>query len=92
MNDTEKVNNYLKKCFQVELNSHMASQVVLLVNNRFANAGDKSLPVPSLGPKDHLEKGMATTPVFLPRESPGQRTLVDYGPQGPKQLDVTEVT
>ena len=38
----------------------------------------KNLPVMqetsirSLGQKDRLEKGMATTPVFLPRESHGQ--------------------
>ena len=38
----------------------MASQVVLVVDNPSANAGDINLPVPSLGPEDHLEKGMAT--------------------------------
>ena len=32
------------------------------------------------------------TPVFLPRESHGQRSLVGYNPQGGKQLHVTEVT
>ena len=31
------------------------------------------------------------TPVFLPGESPGQRNLVGYGPQGRKELDLTEV-
>ena len=31
----------------------------------------------SLGQED-LEKGMATTPVFLPREFHGQRNLVGY--------------
>ena len=29
------------------------------------------------------------TPVFLPGESQGQRSLVGYGPQGYKQLDPT---
>ena len=33
---------------------------------------------------------MATTPVFLPGESHGQRSLAGYGPQGPKELDTTE--
>ena len=32
------------------------------------------------------------TPVFLPGESHGQRSLADYGPQGRKELDTTEVT
>ena len=31
--------------------------------------------VPSLGQEDPLEEGMATTPVFLPEESHGQRSL-----------------
>ena len=37
-----------------------------------------------------LEKGMASTPVFLPGEFHGQRTLVDYSPCGHKELDTTE--
>ena len=35
---------------------------------------------------------MATTPVFLPGESHGQRGLVGYSPQGRKELDTTEAT
>ena len=30
--------------------------------------------------------------VFLPREFHGQRSLVDYSPQGHKESDTTEVT
>ena len=30
------------------------------------------------------------TPVFLPGESNGQRSLVDYSPRGQKESDVTE--
>ena len=30
------------------------------------------------------------TPVFLPRESHGQRSLVGYSPRGRKELDTTE--
>ena len=30
------------------------------------------------------------TPVFLPGESHGQRSLVGYGPWGPKELDTSE--
>ena len=32
------------------------------------------------------------TPVFLPGESYGQRSLVGYSPQGYKESDTTEVT
>ena len=32
------------------------------------------------------------TPVFLPGESPGQRSLGGYSPGGCKDLDMTEVT
>ena len=35
---------------------------------------------------------VALVPVFLPRESPGQRSLVGYSPQGRKELDATEAT
>ena len=31
-----------------------------------------------------------TTPVFLAGEFHGQRSLVDYSPQGHKELDMTE--
>ena len=41
------------------------------------NAGD---PGSILGQEDPLEKGMATTPVFLPGESYGQKSLVGYSP------------
>ena len=44
----------------------------------------------SLGQEDPLEKEMATTPVFLPGESHGQRSLGGYSPWGRKQSDMTE--
>ena len=57
--------------------------------------------VRSLGWEDPLENGMAThssilaewqpTPVFLPGESRGQKSLADYSPQGHKESDTTEV-
>ena len=40
--------------------------------------------VQSLGREDPLEKEMATTLVFLPRESRGQRKLAGYIPWGCK--------
>ena len=35
---------------------------------------------------------MATTPVFLPEESHGQRSLAGYSPCGHKGSDATEAT
>ena len=46
--------------------------------------------VQSLGWKDPLEKGMPPTPVSLPGESHGQRSLVGYSPWGHKKSDMTE--
>ena len=36
--------------------------------------------------------GMQPTLVFLPGESHGQRSLVDYSPQGHKEPDTIEMT
>ena len=46
----------------------------------------------SLGREDPLEEAVATTPVFLPGESHGQRILAGYSSQGHKESDMTEVT
>ena len=43
-----------------------------------------------LGPEDSLEKEWLPTPVFLPRECHGQRSLVGYDPWGHKELDTIE--
>ena len=51
------------------------------------NAGDPGL---ILGREDPPEKGMATTPTFLPGEFLGQRSLVDYSPWSHKGSDTTE--
>ena len=48
--------------------------------------------VRSLGGEYPLEERMATTPVSLPRESHGQRSLEGYSPWGHKELDTTEAT
>ena len=45
--------------------------------------------VRSLGWEDPLERKWQTTPVFLPGESHGQRSLVGYNPWCPKQSDMT---
>ena len=62
---------------------YMASQVALLVKNSPANARDIRVEgsIPGLGRfKDPLVEGMATTPVVLPGESHGQRSLLGYSP------------
>ena len=46
--------------------------------------------VRSLGQKILWRKDWQPTPVFLPGESHGQRSLVGYGPWGSKELDTTE--
>ena len=42
--------------------------------------------VQSLGPDDHWRMEWLPTPVFLPGESHGQRSLVDYSPQGSQRV------
>ena len=40
--------------------------------------------------EDPLEAEVATTPVFLPKESHGRRRLVGYSPKGDKESEMTE--
>ena len=54
-----------------------------MVKNLPANAEDANL-IPGLG--DTLEKEMATTPVFLPGKSHGQRSFVGYSSWGCKRV------
>ena len=44
------------------------------------------------GSGEPLEEGMQPTPVFLPGESQGQRSLAGYSPQGRKESDTANVT
>ena len=44
----------------------------------------QEMQVQPLDWEDPLEKQMATTPVSLPRESYGQRSVVGYSPGGQK--------
>ena len=43
-----------------------------------------------LGWEDLLEEKMEPTPVFLPGESHGQRSLAGYSPKGHKESNMTE--
>ena len=46
--------------------------------------------VQSLGWEDPLEKEGQPTPVFLPGETHGRRSLVGYSPNGCKESDMIE--
>ena len=46
--------------------------------------------VQSLGPEDPLRREWKPSPVFLPGEFLGQRSLAGYSPRGLKELDTTE--
>ena len=49
-------------------------------------------PVPSLGLEDPLEEDIQPTPVFLPGECHGQRSLEGYSLLGHKELEMTEAS
>ena len=70
-----------------------ASQVVLEVNNPFANAGDATDvgSIPGLGRSPEGGHGNHSS-IFLPGESHAQRSLAGYSPWGRKKLDITEAT
>ena len=69
---------------------HGASRVAQQVENPPANAGDVGL-MPGVG-KIPWRRAWPPTPVFLPGESHGQRSLAGYSPWGCKQSEVTEAT
>jgi len=67
--------------------------MVLMVKNLPANAGDvKRCRFDSWLGKIPWKRAWQPTPVFLPEESHGQRSLVGYSPRGHKESDMTEVT
>ena len=69
------------------------SQVVLVVKNPPANAGNLNY-VPGFHPwvrKIPQQRAQQPTPVFLPGDSLGQRSLESYSPQGCKESDRIEV-
>ena len=55
-----------------------------MVKNLPAKQETQEMQVSSLDQEDPLEEEMATTPVFLPEESHGQRSLVGYSSWGLK--------
>ena len=81
----------LSQIFAVSRESVWASQVVLVVKNLLANAGDikRQELSPWVG-KIPWRKWQAT-PVVFPGEFHGQRSLVDYSPWGHKELSQISV-
>ena len=69
-----------------------ASQVALVVNNSPINAGDMWHGFDPWGGKIPWRRAWQPTPVFLPGEFHGQRSLMGYGPQDCKKLYMTEAT
>ena len=64
-----------------------------MVKNSPANAGDTRGAALILGVgKMPWRRAWQPTPVFLPGEAQGQRSLVGYRPWGHRELDMTEVT
>ena len=61
-----------------------------MVKNPSANAGYRGNPSSIPGSGRSPKKEMATTPLFLPDKSHGQRSLIGYSSWGHKELDMTE--
>ena len=68
-----------------------SSQVMLVVKNPLTNAGDikRCRFNPWVG-KIPWRREWQPTPVVLPGESHGQRSLAGYSPWGHKESDMTE--
>ena len=69
-----------------------ASQVVLVVKNQSAKAGDKRCRFDPWVRKNPWRRAGQPTPGFLTGESHGQRSLVGYSPWGRKGQNMTEAT
>ena len=64
-----------------------ASLMAQMVNNPLAMW---EAQVPLLGQEDPWRREWLPTPMFLPGEFYGQRSLAGYSPSGHKELDTTE--
>ena len=64
--------------------------MALVVKNPSAKAGDMRLGFNPWVRKIPWRRRWQPSPVFLPRESHGQRSLVGYSPWGHKESDTTQ--
>ena len=62
------------------------------MENPPAIAGDAREAASIPGSEDSMQRAWSPTPIFLPRESHGQRSKAGYSPWGHKKLDMTEAT
>ena len=67
-----------------------AFQVALVIKNLPANAGDKRHRFDPWVRKIPWRTALQPTPVFLPGESHGQKSLVGYSPRGCQESDTTK--
>ena len=90
---SQTFSSILQSCFfPVRQLIKQASQVVLVVKNLSAKAGDKRCRFDPWVRKNPWRRAGQLTPGFLIGESHGQRSLVGYSPWGRKEQDVTEAT
>ena len=68
------------------------SQVVPVIKNPSANAGEKRRGINLRGGKIPWRTARQCTPVFLPGTPHGQRSLAGYSPKCCKELNTTEAT
>ena len=68
------------------------SQVTKWVKNPSAMQETQEMGLQALGWEIPWGRAWQSTPVFLPRESHGLRSLVGYSPQALEELDTTEAT
>ena len=69
-----------------------ASEVALVVKNLPASAGNIRPGFSPWAGKIRWRRAWQPTPVFLPGESQGQRSLVGYSPWGHTESDTAEAT
>ena len=69
-----------------------ASQLVPVVKNPHANAGEGKMQVRSLSRQDRLEKGMATHSSMIPWRIPGTEEPNGLQSMGSQEADSTEAT
>ena len=65
---------------------------MLVVKNPSVKAGDTRLGFDPWVGKTPWRRTQQPSPVFVPEESHGQRSLARLGPLGFKELDTTEAT
>ena len=82
-----------KEQWLLSVNAHVwTSQVMLLVQNLPANAGDIRDAGLIRGSGRSPEGSHGNPLQYSPGESHGERSLVGYSPWGGKELDMTEAT